>query len=51
MLDAPAQRRTLSFTITLAAATIGVIHGDDTGSIAGALLLMNGGRWPDEGVR
>jgi sugar porter (SP) family MFS transporter len=40
MLDAPAQRRTLSFTIALAAATIGVIYGYDTGSIAGALLFI-----------
>jgi sugar porter (SP) family MFS transporter len=40
MLDAPAQRRTLSFTIALTAATIGVIYGYDTGSIAGALLFI-----------
>jgi sugar porter (SP) family MFS transporter len=40
MLEAPAQRRTLSFTIALTAATIGVIYGYDTGSIAGALLFI-----------
>jgi sugar porter (SP) family MFS transporter len=40
MQHAPAQRRTLSFTIALAAATIGVIYGYDTGSIAGALLFI-----------
>jgi sugar porter (SP) family MFS transporter len=40
MLDAPAQPRTLSFTIALTAATIGVIYGYDTGSIAGALLFI-----------
>jgi sugar porter (SP) family MFS transporter len=40
MLDAPAQRRTLSFTIAITAATIGVIYGYDTGSIAGALLFI-----------
>jgi sugar porter (SP) family MFS transporter len=42
MLEAPAQRRTLSFTIALTAATIGVIYGYDTGSIAGALLFIPG---------
>jgi SP family arabinose:H+ symporter-like MFS transporter len=40
MLEAPTQRRTLSFTIALTAATIGVIYGYDTGSIAGALLFI-----------
>jgi SP family arabinose:H+ symporter-like MFS transporter len=40
MLEAPAQRRTLSFTIALTAAAIGVIYGYDTGSIAGALLFI-----------
>ena len=40
MLDAPAQPRTLSTTIALTAATIGVIYGYDTGSIAGALLFI-----------
>src|SRR3954454_10215136 len=40
MLDAPAKPRTLSFTIALTAATIGVIYGYDTGSIAGALLFI-----------
>ena len=34
--------RTLSFTIALTAATIGVIYGYDTGSIAGALLFIPG---------
>jgi sugar porter (SP) family MFS transporter len=40
MLEAPAQRRTLSFTIALTAATIGVIYGYDLGAIAGALLFI-----------
>jgi sugar porter (SP) family MFS transporter len=40
MLQAPAQTRTLSLTIALTAATIGVIYGYDTGSIAGALLFI-----------
>jgi SP family arabinose:H+ symporter-like MFS transporter len=42
MQQALPQRRTLSFTIALAAATIGVIYGYDTGSIAGALLFIPG---------
>jgi len=40
MQQAPAERSRLSFTIAITAATIGVIYGYDTGSIAGALLFI-----------